>query len=92
MEYQSLGSGYHIIRKGGYGYFSTGATDHELSHLLGIKIQKDITGNETGLKTVGSNQTLFLIYSKQALDRTMNKILVEQHSHSCCATHTVVGA
>jgi hypothetical protein len=91
-EFSGDRSRFLSIGKTAYRDFSAGASNHKLSHLLGIQIKKDITGDESFLKTVGTYQPLLLIHSEKSLEGTMLKIGVDETCHCGGTSHTVVSA
>ncbi|GFI39707.1 hypothetical protein IMSAGC016_01488 [Muribaculaceae bacterium] len=91
MENLTFRRFFHGIRKRGKSHFSSGTPYYELSHLLGIKVQKYISCHEPLFKSVRTDETLLFIYCEEAFNRSVHKILVEQHSHSCRASHAIVG-
>ena len=88
--YHSFGGGDTLIGKRSSGHLTTCTTNHELTHLFGVKIKKNLSRNKSGLQAVGSDKSLLFVNSEQTFNRTMHKRIIQKDSHRRRTPHTVI--
>ncbi len=89
---ETFGSAFHNIGALCESNLAACTTDYELTVLLAVEIEKNVTLNETGFETVGSDEALLFVDSEEDRDRTVNERVVKKDSHTGGAAHAVVGA
>ena len=71
---------------------TSGATHKDLTLILAIEVQQNITRHEALLHRFRTRQASLLIYRKQALNRAMLNILRSQQGQLGSHTNTIIGS
>ena len=74
------------------GIDTSGASDKDLSFIFRVEIKQDVTTHETFFQGESSSESGFLVYGKQAFQRTVLNAIVGQNSQFGGYADTVVGS